>query len=91
MALTKSTSTDLGIDATYARIAAAQMHYDAGQCVDVQMLLYVDEAKRRDKKQPIAKWEKRFTFAELGTKEPTRADIYAAVKLSPEWADAKDA
>lgn len=90
MAIIKPVPTDFGIDAEYHRIAGFQIYYTE-ECLDVTLHTYVGEDARRTGKQPLGSIASlRLTFAELGGPEVTRAKIYKALALRPEWAGATE-
>lgn len=76
-------------DATYSRIATTQVYYPEA-LVDVTMLCYLDENACKSGATALMSWQHRLTFDEIGSKEPTRKEIYAACHKLPYWANAKD-
>ncbi|WP_207483133.1 hypothetical protein [Arenibaculum pallidiluteum] len=94
MALRKSVPTEFGIDATYHRIAGMQAYY-ADRCADVVLHGYVSDGARHGGSRAVAAATLRVSAAQMGYGpedgiEPTRAQLYAAVKASEGWADAAD-
>jgi hypothetical protein len=79
-----------GVVATYHRITTTQVYY-RDDVLDVTVMSYLDHDARVADAAPLGVVQARLTFADCAdTTEPTRAQIYDALKALPAWAGATD-
>lgn len=91
MALSLPIPSDYGVDATYHRIAAAQINWHDQACTLV-LFSYVSKAAREAGLQPLGTLNLTFSGAEFDFEhdEITRAALYDKLKERAEWTAATD-
>lgn len=85
MALQKSIGTPYGVEASYWKILRLNGLFDGAGLLEVMVAGYIDSAARSAGAQPLAVVTKTFEGVDAG-----RADIYAMLKLEPEFYGALD-
>lgn len=69
----------------YWRISSINVDH-LGNGANVRLLGYAtNEARQANVQAPMRAYEAHLTFEELGSKDPTRADVYAALAKLPEF------
>ncbi|MBP2301573.1 hypothetical protein [Azospirillum picis] len=89
MALHQETRSAFGVPATYHRVGALRLDYQAG-FAEVAVLGYASDEARHSGASAMTVCEMRIPFSDLGSGDPSRADVYAAIKALPEFSGAVD-
>lgn len=89
MAIELATKTPYGVPARYHRVAHLTVNYTK-RYADAQLVSYATENARQTGAEPLATENIRVQFERLGTDEPTRAKIYAALKATEAYKDGVD-
>lgn len=93
MALCKKIELPSGYIAEYHRISILQTHFNtdpASRCVLVTVSCYRDAETREKDLACATTWSGKLLFTEVTSDEPSRKEIYTALKALPHWTDATD-
>lgn len=89
MAIEQARKTSFGVPARYHRIMAIEVSYPR-RLVKALLASFATEQSRQTGAEPLATEWHEIQFQRLASEEPTRAQIYAALRSTEAFKDAVD-